>query len=248
MADEDSDFWTSGITPDFNFVKHNETDFTSFREFSKEIDHLYTSIEIKRAKEERIASLAKWDQSLPDRWKDAKFSLIKKPVVKKIIDALETAPAGSFFLTGGSGVGKTFVAYALLRRFIGHGIVAPAQIKMVSEKELLGFASRGFKGADAFEEVFDRRHKLYLFDGIGGLSDHEAEKVSGLWEQIIDHVFTKDLIAVFTSSDDLDRFVETLSHSSETKIRTLIGDRTFPVEFDGSLARKSKKAKASDTR
>lgn len=236
----DPDFWTSDVTNDFNFVKHNETDFETFRDFTKEIDARYSSIEAKRAKEERVAALAKWDQSLPPRWKDAKFSKIEKPVVKKIVDALEVNPRGSFFLTGESGAGKTFVAYALIRRFIGRGVITPTQIRMISEKEMLGFATRGFKGADEFGDAFDRSKKLYFFDGIGSLTDAEAEKVSGLWEQIIDHIYTKDLIAVFTSSDSLSRFTEVLSHSSETKLLTLIGDREFPVEFDGSIARKSK--------
>lgn len=247
MADDD-DFWTSDVTPDFAFVRHNETDFSTFRDFAKEIDERYASIEAKRAREERIAALDKWDRDLPDRWKDAKFSLIKKPVVGKILTALEASPRGSFFLTGGSGVGKTFVAYALTRRFIGHGVITPAQIKMISETALLSLISRGFKGADQAEELFDRRNKLYLFDGIGSLSDQESEKVSGLWEQLIDHIFTKDLMAVFTSSDSLDRFVETLSPSSETKIRTLIGDRSFVVEAAGSIARQAKKNTEKDAR
>lgn len=240
MSGDSSDFWTADVTGEFNFVKHNEIDYEGFRDFKKNMDERYSDIEAKRAKADRIASLEKWDRDLPPRWKDAKFSLIKKPVVGKIIAALETHPRGSFFLRGESGAGKTFVAYALVRRLIGHGVVKYGQIKMISETALFGIAGRGFKGADAFEELLSKKYHLYIFDGIGSLTPAESEKVAPLWEQLIDHIFSRDLVAIFTSSDELDRFVEVLSPSAETKIRTLIGDRDFVVEPEGSIARKGK--------
>jgi len=238
MEDERDEFWTSGVTEDFNFVKHNETDFASFREFTKDLDERYSSIEAKREHSERVAALDKWDRELPDRWKDAKLNLIKKPVVEKIIEALKSHPRGSFFFTGASGAGKTFVAYALVRRFIGRGIATPSQIKMISEPILLNWATRGFKGADMIQALMDERYKLYIFDGIGTLSDSESDKVAPLWEQILDHIYSRDLIAVFTSADSLEKLSSTLSPSGEIKLRTLVSGRDFVVEADGSKSAK----------
>lgn len=235
MEEHDS-FWTPEVTENFRFVKHNDTDYESFKDFSKGIDERFASIEARREKAERIAALDKWDRELPDRWREAKLNLIKKPVVEKILKALEVNPRGSFFLKGASGAGKTFVAYALVRRLIGKGIATPSQIKMISESVLLNWASRGFKGADMLEQLLNERYKLYIFDGIGTLSDSEAEKVAPLWEQILDHIYSRDLIGIFTSSDDLDRFAETLSPSGETKLRTLVRGRDLVVEADGSKA------------
>ncbi len=239
MSDEHDQFWTPGVTEDFNFVKHNKTDFDGFRDFAKDLDERYSSIEADRERKERVAALDKWDRELPDRWKDAKFSLIKKPVVQRILKALAEQPRGSFFFTGESGAGKTFVAYALVRRLIGKGVATPSQIKMVSESVLLSWASRGFKGADMLDTLFNERFKLYIFDGIGTLSDNEADKVAPLWEQILDHIYSRDLIAVFTSVDNLEKFSSTLSHSGETKITTLVNGRAFNVESDGSKAAKN---------
>lgn len=234
--EEHESFWTPEITENFKFVKHNETDYESFKDFSREFNERFASIEAKREKTERIAALDKWDKELPERWKDAKLNLIKKPVVKKILESLESNPRGSFFFTGPSGAGKTFVAYALVRRFIGRGAVTPSQIKMISEAVLLNWASRGFKGADMLQQLLDERYKLYLFDGIGTLSDAEADKVAPLWEQIMDHIYSRDLIAIFTSGDSLERFSSSLSVSGETKLRTLVRERDFTVESDGSIA------------
>ena len=236
---EGSDFWVPEVTENFKFVKHNETDFEGFKDFAREIDSRFSAIEAKREKAERIAALEQWDRELPDRWRDARLNLIKKPVVKKISEALEKNMRGSYFLTGVSGAGKTFVAYALVRRLIGKGVTTSPQIKMISEGVLLNWANRGFKGADMLGQLLDDRYKLYFFDGIGTLSDAESEKVAPLWEQLLDHIYSKDLVSIFTSSDELDRFARTLSHSGETKLRTLIGDRALTVEFDGSIARKA---------
>lgn len=231
-------FWVSGVTEDFKIVKHNKTDFENFKDFQKDIDQRFSKIEAKRERADRIANLDKWDRSLPERWRDAKFSQINKPVVPKILAALEKAPKGSFFLTGPSGSGKTFVAHAIIRRAVGHGVVTASQVRMVSESVLYNWASRGFQGQDLLQQLFNSQYKLYLFDGIGTLDERESEKVASLWEQILDHVYANDLTAIFTSGDELDRFAENLSHSGETKLRTLVEKRVFAVESVGSKATK----------
>lgn len=243
MADDK--FWVSDITDDFNFVKHNETNYSDFKDFQKDIDDRFSRIELKRERAERISNLEKWDKSLPDRWRDAKLSLITKPVVKKIQKALEENDRRSFFLTGESGAGKTYVAYALIRRMIGHGVISTSQIKMISESVIYNWASRGFQGQDQLTQLFNPNYKLYLFDGIGTLDEREAQKVASFWEQILDHIYTNDLTAIFTSADDLERFVENLSPSGETKLRTLVANRTFEVEPDGSIASKKRSSSVS---
>lgn len=240
MAKDNDDFLASTVTDDFNFVRHNETDFDGFKDFQKEIDERFAQVEIRRRRSERISNLEKWDSALTGRWRDAKLNLIEKPVIAKIKSALEKQPAGSFFLTGESGAGKSFVAYAVIRRMVGHGTVSPSQVKTVSESVLSNWAFRGFQGQDQLSAILSSQHKLFLFDGIGTLGDHEQERVAGLWEQIIDHIYTHDLTAIFTSVDELDTFSAHLSPSGETKLRTLVDGRTFKVEPTGSLASKKK--------
>lgn len=241
MSDND-DFWVSEVTENFNFVNHNKVNYDSYRNFADVINSRFEVLEAKREKSERSAALEKWDNHLPDRWRDAKMNRINKPVVKKILDALKKNPRGSFFLSGGSGTGKTFVAYALVRRLIGRGTVTPSQVKFVSERVMLGWKNQGFKGAEFFNELFQKRYQLYVFDGIGTLEDMEMEKLATFWEQLLDHIYNNDLIAIFTSSDTdesspseaLDRFCSNLSPSSEAKVRTLIRERNFIVEREGS--------------
>jgi len=239
---ENSDFWVSEVTENFNFVNHNKVNYDSYRDFADVINSRFEVLEAKREKSERAAALEKWDNHLPERWRAARMNRINKPVVKKIIESLNHNARGSFFLSGGSGTGKTFVAYALVRRFIGRGTVTPSQVKFVSERVMLGWKNQGFKGADFFNELFQKRYQLYVFDGIGTLEDAEMERLATFWEQLLDHIYNNDLIAIFTSSDTdgsspeeaLDRFCSNLSPSSEAKLRTLIGKRNFIVERDGS--------------
>lgn len=239
---ENDDFWISEVTENFNFVNHNEVDYDSYRDFADVINSRFEVLEANRKKNERAAALEKWDNHLPDRWRNARMNRISKPVVKKIIDALEKNSRGSFFLSGGSGTGKTYVAYALVRRLIGRGTVTPSQVKFVSERVMLGWKNQGFKGADMFNELFQKRYQLYVFDGIGTLEEMEMEKLATFWEQLLDHIYNNDLIAIFTSSDTdesspaeaLDRFCANLSPSSEAKVRTLVRGRNFIVEREGS--------------
>ena len=242
MADDQKDFWVPEVTENFNFVNHNNVDYGAYRSFADVINSRFEVLEANREKSERVAALEKWDSRLPDRWRDAKMNKIKKPVIGKINEALKRNPRGSFFFSGGSGVGKTFVAYALVRRLIGRGIVTPSQVKFVSERMMLGWKNQGFKGAEFFSELFDKRYKIYVFDGIGTLEEGEMDRIATYWEQILDHIYNNDLMAIFTSSDTdessaneaLDRFCSTLSRSSEAKVRTLIRERNYLVERDGN--------------
>lgn len=234
----DKSSWIAGLSDDFNYVKHNKTDFEGFKQFQSSVEEKFELIEKKRRRAERIANLEKWDKSLPDRWVEARFNKIEKPVMAKITAALKRNARQSFFLTGASGSGKTFVAYAIARRFIGHGVVSTSQVRIVSEQVLLNQASRGFKGQDDFNELLNPKTKLFVFDGIGALSDKEADQVAGFWEQIIDHVYSKDLMVIFTSADSLDRFTSSLSPSGESKLRTLVEHGQFEVESTGSKSAK----------
>ena len=243
MAGND-DFWVSEVTENFAIVNHNEVDYEGYRDFAELVSSRFERIEAQRERSERIAALEKWDESLPDRWREARFNRIEKPVVKKILEAMKKTPRGSYFLSGGSGSGKTFVAYALVRRLIGNGIITPSQVKFVSERVLLGWKNQGFKGAEMFHELFSKRYRIYVFDGIGTLDPAEMDKIATFWEQLVDHIYNNDLIAIFTSSDTdgssaeeaLGRFAEKLSPSSEAKVRTMIRERNFLVEPEGSTS------------
>ena len=44
------------VSEDFNFVNHNETDFSSFRRFRSNLDARYSAAEKERTKNYRVAN------------------------------------------------------------------------------------------------------------------------------------------------------------------------------------------------
>lgn len=244
---DNNDFWDAVGTENFQFVNHNDTDYEKFKKFQDEFDETFSKSEAKRELTERKANLAKWDKSLPGRWADAKLNLIEKPVIQRIKRALKDNSKGSYFLTGGSGVGKTFVAYAIVRRLIGMGIATPSVVKQISESVLNSWSSRGFRGQELLNELLGSQYKVYVFDGAGSLDEKERAKVAPLWEQIIEHIYANDLIAIFTSTDDAERFAEFLSPSGETKLLTLVDKRSFEVESEGSISPSARAPKERNT-
>lgn len=229
-------FWNATASENFNFVHHNETNFEKFHVFKNELDSRFEKVELERERSARIRNLRAWDEALPPRWRGASLGTIKKPVVPKILAALKASPQGSFYLTGESGSGKTFVSYAIVRKLIGIGFTTPSQIATVSEGLLLSWASGGFKGRESLDKLMDARHKVFMFDGLGALTPKETTAVAPAWELIIEHIYSRGLTAIFTSSIELEEFSSTLSSSGETKLYTLTHGRDFEVEPDGSLA------------
>jgi len=218
---------------EFRFINHNATDFDSFKEFQKTIDDRFAKTERDKNRKKIQYNLKIWDSKIVDRWRDARLSKIdNSPQAKKAaehaLDVIKNGKkASSFYISGGPGTGKSWLAYAILRAMIARGFVGPSQIKMISEVAIFGMAGRGFEGNKIFDELLDSNYKLYLFDGI--TNKKLSEKEQQLWEQIIDHIYTNSLSAVFTSNYGVNNLADRLSDSGGSKLKFLVNNNLLDI-------------------
>lgn len=235
----DNHFQNFVASESLDFVKHNTTDFDQFKDFQSKLFERLDKSEDEKRKKEVVANLRKWEEMLPSRWSKAVLTKINPPAdvaAHKVIDIVEKSEKPSLYLKGGSGSGKTYIAYATLRRYIGKGWVTPSQIKVLSEETLLGFAGSGFEGRDRFNKIFDRRFTIYLFDGIASRGSYTARE-SQLWEQLIEHIYSSSLSVILTSNADAKVFASSLSSSSESKLSHLINGNVVTVDGNGDTSK-----------
>ena len=241
MADEFDNLLESfsdiKVSEDLSSVKHNPTDFSSFTKFQKGLEERFAHSEAEKKKKEASANLLRWDAMLSDRWRGA--SLSKVDLDEDSIQAAQVisekirerkAPL-NFYIRGDSGSGKTYIAYAILRRYIGQAWVAPSQIKFVSEEFLIGLSDAGFSGRDRFDELLAPKITTYLFDGVFSRPDL-PDRTRKLWEQLIDHIYNRSAIVLFTSNFDVSAAKALLSDSSFTKLENITAGGLIYIGHD----------------
>lgn len=233
MMEEENEsdlFFKAASNGKYNYKKHNETDFERFNKFQNEIDKRYSELEKKRILRERIQSLKKWDESLPERWRGASLSTIENPAAKESTEIINNLGKGSFFMTGDAGSGKTYISYAIVRKYIGKGWTSRSQVKILSEESMLNLAYTGFEGKSKFEKLFDSRYNVYIFDNVGERDEYNVVKEVPLWERMIDHIYNNSLSAIFTSINSPIVFSNLMSDSAQAKFSHLISERIVNVK------------------
>lgn len=229
MNDSDT-FFNAASSGKYNYKKHNATDYERFKKFQEEIDERYSAVEKKRILKERVNSLRKWDESLPERWRGASLTSIENPAAKEATKIINELGKGSFFMTGDAGSGKTYISYAIVRKYIGKGWTSLAQTKIISEESMLNMAYTGFEGKNKYEKLFDNRYNVYIFDNVGEREEYNVVKEIPLWERIIDHIYNNSLSAIFTSLNSPMGFADLMSDSTQAKFSHLISERIIQVK------------------
>ena len=238
----DSDIFFKAVSNgQYKHKKHNETDFERFRKFQNEIDERYSELERQRIKKERVNSLRKWDESLPERWRGASLGNIENPAAHEAVEIINNLGRGSFFMTGDAGSGKTYISYAIIRKYIGKGWTSLSQVKILSEESMLNLAYTGFEGKSKFEKLFDNRYNVYLFDNVGEREEYNVVKEIPLWERMIDHIYNNSLSAIFTSLTTPIEFSELMSDSAQAKLSHLVSGRIIQVEGNRTPSLEHKK-------
>lgn len=160
-----------GISDEVSAAKHNPTDVKSFERFRASLSALYDGTESESSREVARKNLHLWVDKLPRRWKKANLKTIDKDVhiSPSLEDLGEMVSRGvsSYWITGSSGAGKTYLAYAIIRRMIGMGRVSPSKVLIMPESDLLRYSRAGFDGQKEIDKILARRYDIILFDDAG---------------------------------------------------------------------------------
>lgn len=223
-------FFNATGNDSLKFVNHNNTDYESFRKFQEDIDERYAKVERERVIKERSDNLRKWDQSLPQRWRGASLSKIDNPAAAEAAEIIKDKGRGCFFVKGDPGSGKTYISYAIIRKYIGSGWATFSQVNILTEETMLGHAYTGYKGRTRFEEILDNKYKIYLFDNVGMRENYDVSREVPMWERVIDHIYNNSLVAIFTSNNSASSFSNILSDSGQAKLSSLVAERVINVK------------------
>lgn len=214
----------------FHLVNHNETNFGSFHDFQRRMDDVYEKLDKETMEASRRANLKKWDSQLSPPWNEARLNKINdSAAVKTVEDLINKHGLCSFFIKGEKGTGKTFMALAIVRRFIGRGSITPSQVKHLSEDDIINIARSGFKASDRIQaELLNPKFKFFVIDNVGYTAAYDSNTMA-LWNQFFEHVSKRNLRVIFTSQFSANNFVEKLSENAQAKVSYLINGKIVPM-------------------
>lgn len=239
-------FFSLEENSDLTFTNKNKSDYKAFREEQKLINERMSNREKTRTVEERKSNLKRWVSELPEIWRSAVLTKINNPAALEARKIIKKNKLSSFYIQGESGSGKTYLGYAIIRRFIGQGWILPSAIRIVTEEELMSIASSGFSARPLLEELFKSKYKLYFFEGVGQRVSF-SERESYMWAQMINHIYSNGLHAIFTSNVNPEIFGETLTSSSESKVFNLIDGKIIHIQGIRNSDQDSKSSGRSET-
>lgn len=220
--------WREGKPP----VNHNKTDYEAF-EIRQKRDRERSAIRHKRQR--RIAieeNLAKWENSISDRWKHADLDTADGEHRKRVLKEIDENGFNSFYFFGETGIGKTFHAYALIKEYIRRGYISPSQVVKASEGQMLDYVNTGYEGRNKLSKMLGENYRFYFFDDIGRGGFGTQDKRNAMWDRVIDHIYSSDAEFVMTSNFKLQALEDNFSEA--TFDRMFLTTNRRRIEFAGS--------------
>lgn len=208
-------------------VNHNPVDHSGFRNYLKQVNKTYKSLERERIYEERMSNLRSWLRKLPSPWNHANLTGMRGDAPRIVNQILsDSKKPQSFYFYGASGSGKTFLTYALLRRYIGHGWASPSTVKIMSEQELLSMAYTGYIGKREFNQMLETGYMVFVVENVGTAAQYTPEKELLFWDRFVDYIHDNRILLVLSSPYKFDNFLKKLSTSSQVKLRSIMESNT----------------------
>ena len=213
--------FNAALPPSFRAINHNKTDHERYRREQEEVNKNFQARSSQRVREDRIANLRVWDTRVPTRWRGASISRLSNEVqteLKKIANSGKS----SVYISGREGSGKTYAAYAFLRRLVGRGALLPSGVRTYTETELIEYARAGFSGRDALQAIIDdNKTTAIILDGIGFVDDYTDRDAIAL-ERVIEKAYNEELPLIVTASIDPKSWANRFSESTDVRLRELL--------------------------
>lgn len=202
------------------------------REYPDEV-RLHMEAEAARAKEERAENirrsrLQKWDEKVPEVWKGWSIDMLPLGFQNQCLEWLATGfdNAQNILIYGGTGTGKTTMAYALSREIYAQGYKA----KMWDIRELLAAINpKAPSAAQTLESA--KTHPLLLLDDIG--SEKKSEWTNDRLLEIIDYRWQWKKPTIVTTNLLLDG-------TDDRSLQGWLGDRAYSRLSSGAMKLRAK--------
>lgn len=216
------DFDFSSAMPDaFKIINHNKTDHARFRREQERVNENFKARQAERVLEDRKANLKVWDAKTPPRWAGASLTRIVEPAQSKL-KKISAARDKSTFILGPEGSGKTYAAYALIRRLVGRGHVLPSRIRTYTESDIVEYSRAGFAGRDTLQSIVDdKKVDAIILDGVGFVDDYSDAAAIAI-ERVIEKAYSDSLILIVTGVISPKEWIARLSESAEVRLRAMI--------------------------
>lgn len=207
---------------DVDFVRHNETDFDAFREFTTNHEARYKNAESLKEKEIHRKNYSSFVSTIPQRWRQATLSSFKDRETAIEIRKMIKSKQRGYFIAGPYGSGKTHLAYSILKIFVKAGKLKPSQIRVITESDLLSLANGGFETRSALESIFDSKYKAYVLDGLGSKDHYEEKREQPAISKLIEEAYSRSALFIATSHMSLDFYCEGISLSSVSRMKQMV--------------------------
>lgn len=187
-------------------ANNNPTDMDAFRKYMEDERRVMKSIQKEKEINRLKKNLITWTDSLEWPWNQADLRFFQGEAMVSINEELKHGKLRSFVMMGGTSRGKTFLSYAVVRRFLQMGYVTPSQIRRTTVREGAANINGMFQSRAWKDNFFNNEAKLFLIEGAsreqGKMRDKNIER---FWREMADFcriTGAKCIITYLTESDE----------------------------------------------
>lgn len=227
-----SDIFDAYEADQFKAIKHNDTDFEQFKDFQKKLLERNENSSKEQLRETLLRRLRDWDDSTRrGRWHGATLKRLDSPVAEQIQRILESHEMSqSFYIQSTDAFHGTYVAYAIVRRYIGAGRAMPSRVIHISEDEILGYANGGFSGRDAFAKLIRKKNNVYVIDNCGARSEYTENREIPMLEELLGDIYKNNKIAIMVGQRSLGGYSEIFSPVGQSVLDGLFKNTVITLQ------------------
>lgn len=212
-------------------IRHNDTDFEQFKAFQKTLEARHENAVKDQKREVLIRRLQQWDESTVGRWQGASLNKLEPEIAQNIKAVMsKSSYTPSFYIHSVDAFQGTYIAHAIIRRYIGNGRVSPSRVVKISEDEILGYANGGFTGRDALNRLLQKKNNVYIVDNCGARSEYTEHREIPVLEQFLSNVYSQNKIAICIGQISLAGYADLFSASGKSRLEALFQDSVLNID------------------
>lgn len=217
-------------------VRHNPTDMEQFKNFQKTMAERTKVTNHEQRKTMLMRRLEQWDAMTVGRWHKSRLKTLDTDIAKKVLAMIQqSSTAQSFYLQSVDAHRGMEVAHAIIRRYVGSGLVAPSRVVFTSEDELLGFAHSGFTGRDQLRRMMHEKNNVYIVDNCGSRPEYTEHRDMPVLEEFLSHAYAENKMLIYIGRVSLAGYSEVYSASGKSRLFDLFQDTNLVLSTEEDI-------------